>query len=200
MSYKLEGDLLEVCNCKVLCPCWIGEDPDNGYCHSSLAYHIKSGEIDGVDVSGLSVAAAVNIPGNVLQGNWRRQLFIEETASDEQMAAIVAVLTGKKGGPLADLAQLIGDELEAKRAPIRFELQEGKGTLEVGGSIKAVMEPYRGPTGEVTTLNESIFTTIPGSPAYVSKAETFKLQNAALGIDLDLQNHNAIQGTFRFEH
>ncbi len=199
MSYKLEGDLLEVCNCKVLCPCWIGEDPDNGYCHSSLAYHFRSGEIDGVDVSGISVAAAVNIPGNVLQGNWRRQLFVDESASDEQMAAIVDVLTGKKGGPLADLAQLIGEELEAKRAPIRFELQEGKGTLEVGGSISAVMEPYRGPTGEVTTLNESIFTTIPGSPAYVSKAETFKLRNAALGLDVDLRNHNAIQGTFRFE-
>ena len=71
--------------------------------------------------------------------------------------------------------------------------------LEVGGSISAVMEPYRGPTGEVTTLNESIFTTIPGSPAYVAKAETFKLRNAELGLDVDLQNHNAIQGTFRFE-
>ncbi|MDA2919639.1 DUF1326 domain-containing protein [Desulfobacterota bacterium AH_259_B03_O07] len=30
MGYKLEGRLLEVCNCKVLCPCWIGEDQDNG--------------------------------------------------------------------------------------------------------------------------------------------------------------------------
>ena len=29
MGYRLEGDLLEVCDCKVLCPCWIGEDPDN---------------------------------------------------------------------------------------------------------------------------------------------------------------------------
>ena len=28
MAYKLEGSLLEVCNCEVLCPCWIGVDPD----------------------------------------------------------------------------------------------------------------------------------------------------------------------------
>jgi len=28
MAYNLKGRLLEVCNCRVLCPCWIGEDPD----------------------------------------------------------------------------------------------------------------------------------------------------------------------------
>jgi hypothetical protein len=28
MSYHLEGDLLEVCTCKILCPCWVGEVPD----------------------------------------------------------------------------------------------------------------------------------------------------------------------------
>ena len=31
-GYQLEGSLLEVCNCETLCPCWIGEDPDNGIC------------------------------------------------------------------------------------------------------------------------------------------------------------------------
>ena len=29
-GYQLEGTLLEVCSCDVLCPCWIGEDPDGG--------------------------------------------------------------------------------------------------------------------------------------------------------------------------
>jgi hypothetical protein len=30
--YELEGTLLEACSCGVLCPCWIGEDPDGGAC------------------------------------------------------------------------------------------------------------------------------------------------------------------------
>lgn len=200
MGYKLEGDLLEVCDCKVLCPCWIGEDPDNGTCDTSLAYHFRSGEIDGVDVSGLTLATAVKVPGNVLNGGFRRQMFIDETASDEQMTAIVDTFSGRRGGPLADLAALVGEDLEPKRAAITFTLNEGKGTLRVGDEIEAVMEPYRGPTGAVTTLNESIFSTIPGSPAYVSKAESFRLRNDQLGLDVDLKGHNAIQGVFRFEH
>jgi len=199
MPYRLEGDLLEVCNCNVLCPCWIGEDPDEGYCHSSLAYRFTAGEVDGVDVAGVVVASSVDIPGNILAGGWRRQMYVCEEASEAQMAAVVAVLAGKRGGPLADLAKLIDEDLEPKRAAIVFDLEEGRGTLKVGDAVEAVMEPYRGPTGRVTTLNESIFTTIPGAPAYIAKAQRFRLKDVALGIDLELTGHNAIQGSFRFE-
>ena len=71
--------------------------------------------------------------------------------------------------------------------------------LKIGDEAEAVMEPYRGPTGEITTLNESIFSTIPGSPAYVAKASRYRVRNSAPGLDLDLEGHNAIQGSFRFE-
>ncbi|QLH40272.1 MAG: DUF1326 domain-containing protein [Defluviicoccus sp.] len=199
MAYTLEGDLLEVCDCKVLCPCWIGEDPDNGTCESALAYRILAGQIDGVDVSGLAVASAVKIPGNVLNGGWRRRLFIDDRATDEQMTALVDVLTGRRGGPLADLAALIDEELEPKRTPVTFEIVEGKGRLQVGDQVEATMEPYRSPDGNVTTLNDSIFSTIPGSPAYVAKAGLFRLHEADLGLDVSLHGYNAIQGSFRFE-
>jgi hypothetical protein len=200
MAYVLEGDLLEVCNCNVLCPCWIGEDPDNGTCQSALAYGITKGEVEGIDVSGVVVATVVNIPGNILAGNIRRQIYFDPSVSEQQVDALMRVFTGKLGGTLADLAQLIGEELPPQRAPVVFTLVEGKGTLKIGEVAEAVMEPYRGPTGAVTTLHESIFTTIPGTPAYVSKAERFRLKHDALGIDHDLERHNAIQGVFRFEH
>ena len=70
VAYEVEGSLLEACSCNVLCPCWIGEDPDHGTCDSINAYHLDSGTIRGVDVSGLTLANVVFIPGNVLAGNW----------------------------------------------------------------------------------------------------------------------------------
>ena len=66
MAYNLSGALLEVCTCKILCPCWVGEDPDNGDCQSIMAWHFESGTIDGSDVSGLTFAIVTDIPGNVL--------------------------------------------------------------------------------------------------------------------------------------
>src|SRR5262249_21139718 len=71
MAYHLEGRLLEVCNCRVLCPCWIGEDPDNGTCDTIVGWHFDKGTVNGVDVSGRTVVALAHVPGNILKGNWR---------------------------------------------------------------------------------------------------------------------------------
>ena len=71
MGYRLEGRLLEVCDCNILCPCWVGEDPDPGTCQAVQAYRIDRGTIDGVDVAGLTVAEMDDIPGNILKGNIR---------------------------------------------------------------------------------------------------------------------------------
>ena len=199
MAYKLEGSILEVCDCKVLCPCWVGETPDNGTCQSALAYHFDRGTIDGIDVSGLTFAVNVFIPGNPLEGNWRAHLYVDDRASPEQETALLGVFTGKQGGPVADLAALVGEVVKVERAPIVFDVHEGKGTLRIGDTTEAEMEPYRGPGGKPTALVDSIFSTIPGSPAYVAKASSFRMKNRAVGVDVDLRDHNAIQGQFAFE-
>ena len=107
MSYHLEGRLLEVCNCNVLCPCWIGEDPDNGTCDTIVAWRIDKGTVDGVDVAGNTIAAVAHVPGNILEGNWRAAIFVDENASKAQEEALLKVYTGQAGGPVADLAKLI---------------------------------------------------------------------------------------------
>src|SRR3979411_2102191 len=43
VGYLLEGTLLEACSCGVLCPCWIGDDPDGGQCFAFNAYHFDKG-------------------------------------------------------------------------------------------------------------------------------------------------------------
>lgn len=199
MAYKLSGSILEVCDCAVLCPCWIGEDPDNGTCQSALAYHIDEGHIDGIDVSGLTYAAAVLIPGNVLAGNWRGAFFIDERASAAQAEALRSVFRGERGGPLADLAKLTGEVVSIQRAPINFDVVEGRGTLRIGSVVAADLEPYRGPNGAPTRLVDSIFSTIPGSPAYVGKAQRFRMALPSIGVDLAIEGRNAIQGFFVFE-
>ena len=197
--YLLEGRLLEVCDCKVLCPCWIGEDPDNGTCDSALAYHFDRGTIEGIDVSGLTFAVVGHIPGNILAGNFRVIFYVDERATPEQYDALLDAWSGRLGGPLADAIKLIGEVVAVERAAITFTVEKGKGTLLIGRLVEADMEPYRGSTGAVTTLNESIFSTIPGSPAYVSKAGVYRADIPALNLNVDLRGHNAIQGHFRFE-
>lgn len=199
MAYHLEGRLLEVCDCRVLCPCWIGEDPDNGTCDSLVAYHFDKGTIDGVDVTGRTLALVSHIPGNVLAGNMRVAMYLDEGASDTEEKALVDVWTGKRGGPVADFANLFGEIVSVKRVPIGFDVEGGKGTIKVGDVSYAELEPYKGPDGATTVLSNTIFSTVPGAPVFVGKATRYRSKQAALGHDLELTGHNALQSTFRLD-
>jgi len=199
MTYRLEGRLLEVCTCDVLCPCWVGSDPDGGTCDGTLSWHFDKGEIDGVDVSGLTIAILCHIPGNILKGNWRAVIFVDEKASPQQEEAILNAYTGKLGGPVAEFAQLIGEVVAVERVPITFEVEKGKGRLQIGSAVTADVEPFQGATGRDTTLHDTVFSSIPGSPAYVGKAPVYKATSPVLGLDIDLHDHNAVQGSFLFE-
>jgi len=198
MAYELEGKLLEVCTCNVLCPCWVGEDPDGGTCTGALSWHIETGTVNGTDVTGRTLSILTFIPGNILEGNWKVVVYVDDGSSDEQQQALLDVWTGKLGGPVADLAQLVGEVLAVERVPVTFAVEGARGTLKIGTAVSAELEPFKGATGESTTLHDSIFTTIPGSPAYVGKASDYRVDSPAHGIKLEMQGHNAVQGTFRF--
>jgi hypothetical protein len=199
MTYRIEGQLLEVCTCKAVCPCWIGDDPDGGTCDGTLAWHIDKGEVEGTDVSGLTFALLAHIPGNVLQGNWRALAFVDDRASPAQEEALLSVFTGKLGGPIADLAQLVGEVVGVERAKIVFDVEEGSGRLRLGDKVEADLVVARGADNRPTVLSDTIFTTIPGSPAFVGRAPKYHAKSDALGIAVDLHGHNAIQGSFMFE-
>ena len=196
MAYQLEGKLLEVCTCNVLCPCWVCEDPDGGTCTGVLSWHVEKGTVNGTDVSGRTLTILTYIPGNILAGNWRVIVYVDDGATDEQQQALLDVWTGKLGGPVADLAQLVGEVVAVERQPVTFQVEGAAGRLAIGNAIEAELEPFTGATGEPTALHDTVFTTIPGSPAYAGKASFYKV--AVPDYELSLEGHNAISGSFRF--
>jgi len=202
-TYTLEGTILEACSCNVLCPCWVGEDPDGGTCNGMIAWHVDRGQIAGVDVSGRTVFGVAHIPGNVFAGGARLALYVDDGASGEQVEVLGDCFSGKLGGPLEELiGTLIGESgelLGVFQAPISYDLVEVEGTVRVGDSVRATMAPFRSHDGAVTTLRDSAFSTIPGAPAWVGKASEIHVDLPEHGFRWDLEGTNAIQGEFRFQ-
>jgi hypothetical protein len=201
MAYSLEGSLLEVCTCAVLCPCWVNELPDNGRCQGVLAWHVDEGTVDGTDVGGRTIALLIDVPGKILDGNWRTVVFVDDKATAGQHQALLDVWTGKLGGPMGDLAQLVGEVVAVERQPVTWQV-EGKGVagrFTIGRTIEAELEPFTGATGEPSALHDTVFTTIPGSPAYVGKASVYKVDAGQHGWEIDLEGHTAVSGRFRFD-
>ncbi len=198
-TYVLDGTLLEACSCGGPCPCWVGDDPDGGRCDSVNAYHIDRGQVGGVDVSNLSFVQVNQIPGNVLAGNWRAVFYIDDNATPEQQEAVLNVFGGKLGGPLADVASLVGERVAVHYVPIEHRVEGGKGTLRVGQVVDAEMAPYTDANGRPTTIHDTVFSTIPGSPAYLAKASHHRVNIPEYGMIWEFSGRNAIQGDFHFE-
>ena len=197
MGYHVEGRLLEVCTCNTLCPCWVGEDPDLGYCDGILGWHVDKGNIEGTDVSGRTLVMLCHIPGNILKGNWSVRVYVDQNATEKQKEELLKVWSGKLGGPIADMAKLVGEIVSVEKVPITFDIKGASGTIKVGDNIEAKLSPFKGATGKDTALYDTIFTTIPGSPAHVGKASYYRAK--VPGFDIDLKDHNAVSGSFRFE-
>ncbi len=96
MSWKLEGSYFETCSCDVVCPCTaslaLGATKDR--CKVTLVFDVHAGEVEEIDVSGLTVAAIADTPKVMSEGNWRLGVFIDDAASDEQAEKLGAVFSG----------------------------------------------------------------------------------------------------------
>lgn len=124
MAWNMKGSYFETCSCDLMCPCNMSFDhgATYDYCRLTLVFNIREGNIEGTDVGGLKVAAIVETPKVMTEGNWRLGLFIDANASDEQADLLTAVMAGQKGGPMEGLVPLIGQVLGVERAA--FEIVE----------------------------------------------------------------------------
>jgi hypothetical protein len=135
VSFVVEGDYFEVCNCDVSCNCiWLGPATRDA-CDVLLAWHVTRGSKDGVDLSGLNAVMAVHSPKRMTDGGWKVALYLDDRASAEQSAALGAVFSGGAGGHLAGLGPLIGEIAGVEPAAITFDKSAGSLRAEVSGAL-----------------------------------------------------------------
>ncbi len=163
MAWNLSGEMRETCSCKMHCPCWTGVkelmDMDEGYCASVNLFRINHGNVDGVDVGGLTLAQAVIWPGPTLyDGNGTGRLYIDEAASSDQFSALETIFLGKRGGPMEILASLTPTWLPAQAADFAMQEENGAVDATVGrfGQIKSKI--LKNEAGQSMTIQNLGFT------------------------------------------
>jgi hypothetical protein len=118
-----------------MCPCNLSLDHGATYdfCRVTLAFNIRAGQIEGIDIAGRKVAAIADTPKVMTHGNWRLGVFIDEQTSEEQFDKLVQVFGGQLGGPMAALTPLVGEMLGVQRINafgIGYEGKTGLSTSE----------------------------------------------------------------------
>jgi hypothetical protein len=142
MSWKLEGSYFETCSCDVVCPCTasLALAATHDRCRVTLVFDVKSGEVNGTDVGGLTVAAVADTPKVMSEGNWRLGVFIDAAATDEQADKLGAVFSGALGGPMQALGPLVGENLGVERAPIEVREDGLTHSVRIGDAVDFEIE------------------------------------------------------------
>jgi hypothetical protein len=157
VSWNINGSYFETCSCNVVCPCTaslaLGATLDR--CKVTLVFHVRNGDVNGTDVAGLTVAAIVDTPKVMTDGNWRVGVFIDAAASDEQAEKLGGVFSGALGGPMAALGPLVGENLGVQRAPIEVQEDGLRHSIRIGDAVDFEIEdvvPFGVETGQPAKL------------------------------------------------
>jgi len=180
MAWRLDGTYFESCSCDPVCPCtWSAFTAKATFdrCQALLTYHVASGAIADVDVSGLNFALFLDTPRVMAEGNWRVGIFLDETASERQAEQLGAVLSGQLGGPPATLVPLIGELLGVEKTAITYGEDGQTHHVRIGDAVDLGVRDYvaderLGPV-RLTNVVHPSNTTLTVAPAQAARLSTF---------------------------
>jgi hypothetical protein len=92
MAWQITGRWIELCSCKMFCPCWFGPaEPDQGWCSGAVLADIQQGNSDGVNLSGRKVTFVGDWPKDFASGNGTARLYIDGGADVDQRRELEAI-------------------------------------------------------------------------------------------------------------
>ncbi|MEZ0066391.1 hypothetical protein ABIA32_002401 [Streptacidiphilus sp. MAP12-20] len=197
MAWRIEGTYFENCNCNMVCPCstsGLSAPADYDRCLVALAFHVASGLVDGLDVSGLTVAVVADAPPLMSEGNWRMGMFMDAAASPEQAEALGAVFSGQLGGPMEGLGPLVGEMLGVEVATIDYVDDGRTHRVRVGDAIAMEVEDFVSP---LDATGKGVRVSGVGFPADTLAAGTATASRVnAFGLEWDNEGKNAFSAPF----
>lgn len=196
MAWNLSGSYFESCNCNSACPCVFLSPPTTGECTAIVGWHIDDGSHEGLALDGLNVALAVHSPGHMAETPWRVALYLDDSGSEEQQAALGAIFSGSAGGHPAVLAGHIGEVLGVASAPIAFEGEGASRAMRVGEVADVKITAVAGQGDAQVTISNHPLAVAPGQELVAAKADHLRFSDH--GYEWELSESNGFFSPFAY--
>lgn len=193
------GQYVEARTCEVYVgPCFAESEVNLAGSQALLAWHITKGELDGVDLSGLSVVAAVEARatlGTPFRNPYpaKAVVFVDERADARQRAALVELARRMAGKLLENITRTVV-------APIEFRVND-EGVVTVRAGDEAKLATRTATAEDVKCVSEYIYyePLVELNPGFLAVVAT---QNEFRGKGLKTtwsspEKRSAFVGTFR---
>ncbi len=107
-QWLFKGETYANCNCAVNCGCQFNLPSTHGYCLSAFVGNIVEGHFNDTPIAGLNWAALYKWPGEIADGNGKRQIVIDVHADEAQRVALNTIISGEACEPLSNLFAVFG--------------------------------------------------------------------------------------------
>ncbi len=176
-QWLFKSETYDNCNCEINCGCQFNLPSTHGYCQSAFIGKIVDGHFNDTTLAGLNWAAIYKWPGEIADGNGKRQIVIDARADAAQRAALETILAGDACEPNSNLfavfASTCSEFCETLFLPIRLQSDLDARTAEV--EIPGVLTSRASPK-----INE--FTGDPLHIAIARPSGSFEFTYAELGL------------------
>jgi hypothetical protein len=146
-----------------------------------MGFKIEQGKFGEVPLDGLGFVIVGFTPEEMGKGDWSAGVIVDERASADQRDAIVAVASGAAGGPMAALSGLITNFVGVESAPIRFERDGVRWSVNASNLVRMSAEPAMGIDPTATEPLQLANTGHPASSTF-SLAHAVHSQVSAFGL------------------
>jgi hypothetical protein len=154
VTWSIEADYLQACNCDYGCPCEFQAPPSRGFCEGIGVWKILKGKYGRVSLDGLCFGFAAHWPKALHLGNGTAAMFFDERANAEQREALQQIASGQAGGaPFEIIVTTFSTVLEPQYVPFEFRVDGRHGSFKAGNLLRAEVEPVKNP---VTGENEGV--------------------------------------------
>jgi hypothetical protein len=198
ISWKVEGDYFEGCNCQSICPCIFLADPDEDDCQLTIGWHIQKGHYGSTRLDGLNVAGIFHAPGNMVTGpKWRAALYLDEHASKEQAEALGKIFSGQGGGFLTNVAAFIGEVMGVRAARIQFGVEGKRRWMRIPNVLDLEVEAVKGgnPDKEARVTNPALYGAVGFDPI-ISRSTRYTYHDH--GFEWDNTGKNGFYSSFSY--
>ena len=146
-QWLFKSETYDNCNCAVNCGCQFNLPSTYGFCQSAFVGNVVEGHFNDTPLAGLKWAGLYMWPGEIAEGNGKRQIVIDERADEAQRIALETIVSGEACAPMSSFfyifASLCSEFYATLFLPIHLEvnLELRTAKVDIPGVMKSSGRP-----------------------------------------------------------
>jgi hypothetical protein len=146
-QWRFKSETYDNCNCSVSCGCQFNEPTTHGNCQFAYVGTVLEGHFNDTSLANLNWALLCIFPGEIAEGNGKRQIIIDQRADEAQRMALETIISGEAcalhSNHFSVFGSLCTEFFETLFLPIHLELNLELRTakVDIPGVVKSAGRP-----------------------------------------------------------